>query len=76
MTTRSMSQCYVCQLAFPGKKPLWFGTVVCDAQAPHHEVEAACREKVSEHLPDGWQLVKVCPGAIWLKTTDEGWNVP
>lgn len=67
MPNRDMSQSYVVKLAFPGKKPFFFGNVVCDANAPMHEVQAAASAKLTEYLPDGWVMEQCIPGAIWMR---------
>lgn len=53
-------------IQFPGKEPIRFGTTFVRHGAPSHEVEAAIRADIERHLPDGWALRHMVPGAIFF----------
>ncbi|WGD31313.1 hypothetical protein AncyloWKF20_05665 [Ancylobacter sp. WKF20] len=53
-------------IQFPDKKPLIYGTVFARHGAPEHEVEQALRASITQHLPDGWTLKSMLPGAIFF----------
>lgn len=70
MASRAMSQSYVVELAYPGKKPIFFGNVICDAGVGEHEVMIAAAAKVDEHLPLGYELRRCIRGAVWFKADE------
>lgn len=59
-----MIRTWCAKIQFPGLKPLIFGTITCEASAKMHEVEAAVREEIRQHLPDGWSLINLMPGQV------------
>lgn len=54
-------------IQYDGKKPILFGTTHVSHTAPMHEVEAALASDISRHLPDGWTLRDMRPGAIFFQ---------
>ncbi|HWJ71889.1 MAG TPA: hypothetical protein VNX29_01870 [Kaistia sp.] len=58
-------------IEFPGKAPIMFGTEFVRHGAPDREVEDALRAAITEHLPDGWNLVNMIPGAIFFTAEDD-----
>lgn len=62
MSTATRS--WVATLAYPGKAPVRFGTVMLRPDAPMHEVEAAIIHDAGKCLPDGFRIVDLVPGML------------
>lgn len=55
---------WIVEIAYPGKKPIWFGTVFAPREAKELEVERMARATAGEHLPDGFHVIKLIPGML------------
>ena len=53
-------------LQYPGLEPVRFGTTLMRREAPFQEVEAAIRSDIGKHLPAGYALLSMEPGAIFF----------
>lgn len=55
---------WTCVFGYPGKKPLRYGNVWADVNASAYEVERQAQAEMLEHLPEGFQIVRLEPGII------------
>lgn len=63
---------WIVEIVFPGKKAVWCGNVFAPREAKEMEVERIAAAKASEHLPDGFKIIKLIPGQIvWLPEREE-----
>lgn len=70
-----MKQAYICVCQYPGLKQFKYGTVVLDAKAKHHEVEAAMLERLAACFPPGYKVLRIIPGHVWFEQQGDGWDV-
>lgn len=61
-----MNRYWCAVIQYPGKRPVIYGSTMVEANAPTHYVEQLLRESISRHLPDGWKIVNMVPGALWF----------
>ena len=52
--------------AYPDLKPLVTGTITMPVNARHDEIEAAMLAKIAEHMPPGFVIEKLLPGALFF----------
>jgi hypothetical protein len=64
--TRKAVVNWVAQIQYVGKQPIWFGTLVVDANLRSEEVLAAMTKEIETHIPSGFRVVNLRRGQAWL----------
>lgn len=65
---------WVAELCYPGRAPVYYGTITVRHGAPHQEIEAEVCKRFATHIPEGWpmpEVTKLIPGHIIFVREDE-----
>ncbi|PCJ95929.1 MAG: hypothetical protein COA52_02475 [Hyphomicrobiales bacterium] len=64
-------QNWCARIQFPGKKPVFYGTVQVERGAQIHEVEREVYSRAGACLPDGFKIIDLVPGILIFNAENE-----
>lgn len=67
----AMHKPWSAKAVYEGLKPIICGTITMPVDAMQHEIEDAMRKKMSEHLPEGFQILELMCGAVFFVGDDK-----
>lgn len=71
MMTGTPLRRWCAKILYPGKEPIFFGTLHIRPDAPLEEIRETMIQLIDRHLPAGFQIFDLVPGAIWFTSEEE-----